>query len=254
MCLLIVAYRVDSEAPILVAANREERFDRPTLSPHVQPGPPRVLCGIDEQAGGTWLGVNEHGLLVAVTNRVKSSVPAAPRSRGALCRELLACPSADVAAALAVDELSRDLYAGANYLCLDETRGAVIHAGDRLEALHVEPGVHFMTNGDLDDPGDRRLELARRLFRPAQSPTSPPAAPPTDAVEFIAVTAQICGHPEIVVRGPDGGTVSSDQVALTARRDRAVYRHAPGPPDRQAYEDLSDRLRQVLAGSVEAVE
>ena len=251
MCLLIVAYRVDPEAPILVAANREERFDRATLSPHVQPGPPRVLCGIDEQAGGTWLGVNEHGLLVAVTNRAKSSVPAAPRSRGVLCRELLACPSADVAAALAVDELSRDLYAGANYLCLDATRGAVIHAGDRLEALHVEPGVHFMTNGDLDDPGDRRLELARRLFcavtPPGTSPTSPTTAPPTDTVEFIAVTARICGHPEIVVRGPEGGTVSSDQVALTARRDRAVYRHAPGPPDRRAYEDHSELLRRVLA-------
>ncbi len=243
MCLLLISYRTDPEAPVLVAANRVERFDRPSRPPQLQPGPPRVVCGVDERAGGTWLGVNEHGLLVAVTNRTKSSVPAAPRSRGLLCRELLACGSADEAAALGFEELSRHGYAGANYVCLDERRGFVIHGGDRVETLSMEPGLHLMTNGDLDDPADPRLATARRLFDP-----------PAGVAGFIAATARICGHPEIVVRAADRGTVSSDQVALTVRRDEAIYRHAPGPPDRQAYEDHSCLLHHVLAPSAGTVD
>src|SRR5438105_13771126 len=89
MCLLAIHFQVCDQAPLLIAANREEYYARPSLPPAIQPGTPRVLCGIDARAGGTWLGVNEHGLVVAVTNRAKPSPPAAARSRGLLCRELL---------------------------------------------------------------------------------------------------------------------------------------------------------------------
>ena len=89
MCTMAILYRVARGTPILVAANREERFDRPTQYPKIQSGSPRVVCGIDRRAGGTWLGVNQFGLFCAVTNRRKANVPAEPRSRGLLCRELL---------------------------------------------------------------------------------------------------------------------------------------------------------------------
>ncbi len=64
MCTLAILYRVARNTPILLAANREEYFSRPTQYPKIQPGVPRVVCGIDRQAGGTWLGVNQFGLLV----------------------------------------------------------------------------------------------------------------------------------------------------------------------------------------------
>ena len=89
MCILAILYRVARNTPILVAANREEFFDRPTQHPKIQPGSPRVICGIDRQANGTWLGVNQHGLFATVTNRRKRTEPISPRSRGLLCRELL---------------------------------------------------------------------------------------------------------------------------------------------------------------------
>src|SRR3990172_7761338 len=89
MCTMAILYRVARGTPLLVAANREERFDRPTQYPKIQSGLPRGVCGIDRQAGGTWLGVNQFGLFCAVTNRRKARVPAEPRSRGLLCRELL---------------------------------------------------------------------------------------------------------------------------------------------------------------------
>ena len=91
MCILAIQYRAAKDAPVLLAHNREERLDRPSLPPRIQSGKPRVVCGIDRKAGGTWLGVTQHGLAVAVANRPKAVVPAEPRSRGLLCRELLNC-------------------------------------------------------------------------------------------------------------------------------------------------------------------
>ena len=238
MCLLALLHRAVPEAPVLVAANREERFDRPALPPDVQPGRPRVLCGIDRDAGGTWLGVNEHGLLVAVTNRPISTVPPQPRSRGLLCRELLECRLAREAADRARQELARGRYAGANYLCVDPSDGLVVHGDERLNVVDLEPGLHLLTNGDVDDPDDERQRLARRLLE---------TAPLTSATAFIAASEHVCAHPGIVVRRAEGGTVSCDQVAITSNPDEAVYRYAPGPPDTQPFDDHSARLRELLA-------
>ena len=67
MCLLAVQYRLVPESPILVAANRDEFYDRPGTPPAIQSGKPRILGGVDQLAGGTWLGVNQHGLLNGVS-------------------------------------------------------------------------------------------------------------------------------------------------------------------------------------------
>ncbi len=110
MCILAIQYRLVPDSPILVAANREEFYDRPSQSPSIQSGKPRILCGIDQQAGGTWLGVNQNGLFVACCNRIKSMPTIAPRSRGVLCRELLRASSARQAVDQAMDELTTGKY------------------------------------------------------------------------------------------------------------------------------------------------
>src|SRR5664279_21196 len=142
MCTLAILYRVARGTPILIAANREERFDRPTQYPKIQSGSPRVVCGIDRRAGGTWLGVNQNGMFCAVTNRRKTHVPAEPRSRGLLCRELLNVRSAKDAAVHAAKELTKGIYAGANYVCADGRYAAVVHGGDKIEIIELTPGLH----------------------------------------------------------------------------------------------------------------
>ena len=97
MCLLSIFHRTLPGAPLLVAANREEFFDRPFLPPHIEGRGARFLAGVDIRAGGTWLGVNEHRVVAAVTNRAKTSPPERPRSRGLLCRDLLECATAQEA-------------------------------------------------------------------------------------------------------------------------------------------------------------
>ncbi len=250
MCLLALHYRTLAEAPVLAAANREEYFDRPSLPPQrvrtQANSSPQALCGLDARAGGTWLGVNAHGLLVAVTNRAKTRLSQEPRSRGTLCLELLACRTAAEAAQLALDELATDRYAGANYACLDARNGIVIHGGDRLEQIALEPGLHLLANRDLNDPNDARLQLARELFQ---------AAPIGSIAEFLPAAKRVCAHyvpvgrlgelqqPSIVLRASDRGTVSSSLIALAEDRKQGVYEYAPGPPDTAGYDDYSELLR-----------
>src|SRR5918997_5633669 len=104
MCLLVFASRLGAELPLAVGANRDEQLERPAVPLEVlQAVGPRVLGGRDLLAGGTWLAVNEHGVVAGITNRplVEQGRDASKRSRGELP---LALASASTARA-AVDAL-----------------------------------------------------------------------------------------------------------------------------------------------------
>ena len=245
MCILAIQYKTARDAPILVAHNREEYYDRPTQAPRIQPGRPRVICGTDRKAGGTWLGVNQHGLFVAVANRPKTSVPPEPRSRGLLCRELLHFDTAVKAADYAFRELSAGRYAGANYLCADAKTALVVHGGDNVELVELKPGLHIFSGADVDHPTDERQELVRRLLTLQRLDS---------AVAFLAVASRTfsrkpdaSGRRGVVICGPQFGTVSSTLLALPKKTHNAVFHYAPGPPSECSYDDLSALLRQVLS-------
>src|SRR5438270_332777 len=156
MCLLALLYRVTNDAAVVVAANREEFYARRGDPPRRLDGVPAV-GGVDPMHGGTWLGVNAHGLLVAVTNRSRSQLPASPRSRGLLARELLGFASAAQASRHAAQVLDAGGYAGCNFLCVDRREAVVIQAGDWLRIRPLPPGVHVLSNRDVNDPTDLRV-------------------------------------------------------------------------------------------------
>jgi len=245
MCILAILYRTARNTPILLAANREELFTRLTQHPKIQSGSPRVICGIDRQAGGTWLGVSQHGLLATVSNRPKAVVPAEPRSRGLLCRELLQFRNAKEAAAHAAKELATGRYAGANYLCADARYAAVVHGGNRVEIVELAPGLHLLSGGDVDAPNDERHEYIRRMLTLHKLDS---------AVTFLAVASRAfsrkpdaTGRRGVVMTGGDFGTVSSTLLSLARKIQHSILQYAPGPPCDCPYEDLSALLRQVLS-------
>jgi hypothetical protein len=245
MCMLAILYRVARGTPILVAANREERFDRPTQYPKIQSGSPRVVCGIDRQAGGTWLGVNQYGLFCAVTNRRKLRRPLDPRSRGLLCRELLDFRTSRDAATYAAKELATGNYDGANYVCADSKKAFVIYGGDKVDVIDLIPGLHVISTGDLNAPGNDRDEFVRRMLDLHTLDS---------AVAFLAVASRVFsrrpdnyGRRGVVLTGNDYGTVSSTLISLPRKIQQAVYQYSPGPPSDCAYDDLSALLRQVLS-------
>jgi len=247
MCIMAILYRTAKNTPILVAANREELFSRPTQHPKIQSGTPRVMCGIDRQAGGTWLGVNQYGLFCAVTNRPKTKVPPEPRSRGLLCREMLNCATAKEAAELAAAELSTGAYAGANYVCADARFAAVVYGGNEVEVEEITPGLHLLSSGRLDDPNDQRQEFLRRMLTLHKLDS---------AVTFLAVASRVFarrpdafGRRGVIISGSEYGTVSSALVSLPRKIQQAIFHYAPGPPCDVPYEDLSALLRQVLSAN-----
>lgn len=244
MCLLAILYHTVEDAPIVIAANREEAYSRPATAPQILPGRVAALAGIDQQAGGTWLGVNQHGVVAAVTNRRKSRPPAKPRSRGLLCRELLGCTTAREAAKQAIEELERRPYAGCNVLVADAASADVIQWSDWLRVTPLASGVHVITSGDPDDPTDRRA--ARAMDWLAGQHIS-------DAKSWIEALRGLCrdhgqppGEPPICLHRGQGGTVSSSVLALGYDRAASVYRHAAGPPCTTPYEDYSGLLGGIL--------
>jgi len=245
MCILAIQYKLVPETPILVAANREESYERPSLAPSIQSGKPRILCGLDQRASGTWLGVNQHGLFVAACNRHKFTPPASPRSRGVLCRELLRAGSARRAVDLALDEVSSAKYDGVNFVIADAESGWVVHGGDDYGAVELQEGLSIIGNGDVNDMRDERIKLAQRLLT-LQTLDSP--------VKFLAVASKVFarpssgpGRPSMVVRGAERGTVCSTLLALGLKPRDAIYQYADGAPDKAKYEDFSPLLRDILS-------
>ena len=91
MCTLVMLRRPGHPWPLLLAANRDEMHDRPSAPParHWEDRPD-VVAGLDLLGGGSWLGINDHGLVAAVMNREGSLGPAeGKRSRGELVLEAL---------------------------------------------------------------------------------------------------------------------------------------------------------------------
>jgi hypothetical protein len=245
MCILAIQYKLVPESPILVAANREEYYDRLAAPPAIQSGKPRILCGLDQQAGGTWLGVNQNGMFVAASNRAKAISSIAPRSRGVLCRDLLRCGSARQAVDQAMDELLTGKYDGVNYVIADGESAWAVHGGDEPNASELDEGLSVIANGDVNDIRDERVQLAFRLLT-LQTLDSP--------VKFLAVASKVfarppapLGRPSMIVRGRDRGTVSSTLLSLGKKPRDAIYQFANGAPDQAEYEDFSPMLRDILS-------
>jgi uncharacterized protein with NRDE domain len=245
MCLVAIFFRIVDEAPLIVGANREEFYARGGEPPQVFDGACPAVAGRDPVAGGTWLGVNERGVLIAVTNRPKSELPAQPRSRGLLARELLECTSASAAVERACQALGSNQYAGCNVVCADRERLVVLHAADWLRVRPLPAGIHVLTASDVNDGSDRRLGHAQWWLQ---------QRPYGDARDGMAALKELCaqrgnGDPAICHHGRDRGTVSSSIVVLRPSLADSVYLHAQGPPDRTPYQDYSALLRSLPARS-----
>jgi uncharacterized protein with NRDE domain len=236
MCLLAVLWRVVEDAPLIVAANREEAYDRPGTPPQLVNDPVRFVAGLDSRAGGTWLGVNRHGLLIAVTNGPKSEIPPDPRSRGLLTREMLQCRTAAEAAQLAAKELATKRYAGCNFLCASTESLYVVHGSDWLRVLPLPPGRYVQTHGNVNNTTDRRIAQALAFLHERPMPTS---------AECVSGLTALCAQPGICLHGEKGGTVSSSIFVLRPKLGESHYWHAQGPPDRQPYQDYSQLLQEL---------
>ena len=151
MCTLILAHRVWSDAPLVAAGNRDESLSRPAGAPRIwwqQPIP--ILAPVDQQAGGTWLGVHAEGLFAGVTNRVGTGPPDRDRpSRGLLVLTALEERTAERAAARVLG-LDPGRFNRFHLLLADRASAFLIWADEgRVESVELSPGVHVVTERSL---------------------------------------------------------------------------------------------------------
>ncbi len=248
MCLLIVLFQEVPDAPLIVAANRDERYDRPAeVMTVLRPGAPRILGGRDQLAGGTWLAVNEHGVVAGLTNQPSAAGrDPAKRSRG----ELPLAFAEYASASEAVNALQAKLRPGAYNPCwlLVGDRHALYSVGitgqDRPEVGQLGRGLHVLENAPLPARSDkaafvRQLVARARLEQPDQGAAGTIAAlehvlgshepavpaPRTDDLGRVwpAELSAPCVHTEAY------GTRSAMTVTVPLRGLPAV-RVADGPP------------------------
>ncbi len=149
MCILFIAVNQHPDYPVVIAANRDEFYGRPTQTSHFWDDYPDILAGRDLQSGGTWMGLNRQGYIAALTNfrDPKMNNPEAP-SRGHLVSDFLKRPSTNYADSLVS---TRSHYNGYNLLYGKWSELAVYN---NVENTHnkLGSGVYGLSNANLDTP------------------------------------------------------------------------------------------------------
>ena len=218
-----------------MAANRDERFDRPWDAPAAHwPDRPGVVAGRDRSAGGTWMAARG-GLVAAVLNRPGSLGPAPGKlSRGGLPLMALEHGSA-AAAAQPVRGLDAGAYRGFNLLVVDAGSAQFVRGTGqgRAEGWALAPGLHVVTAHDPNDPSCPRTRAQLPRFAAAAVPDPGRG----DWTEWAALLADASGPRGSALNVPplDGfGTICSSLLAVPAE-GAADWLFAAGPPDRAPF-------------------
>lgn len=255
MCTIAILIDVVADAPLVVAANRDELYARPTRGPEVLRASPRTIVGgRDVLSGGTWLAVRADARFAAVTNqRALATPPPGLVSRGLVVVDVAASDDPDGYVAA----LDARRYASMNLVWGDATGAKVAytrHDTGTIDVLALGRGIHVLCNDVIGADGFPRGErLADALAPFAGAPwadvaaalpalladhtrtelaaTPPSHLPPALARELTAT----CIHSEHY------GTRSSTILALAPGRVLA-YLHADGPPCVTPFRDLQGLL------------
>jgi len=163
MCLIVFAWRPGHALPLIVAANRDEFYARPTQALTAWDDAPGVHAGRDLEAGGTWLGVGPQGRFAALTNIRDPGQPLGPRSRGELVAGYL---QGELGVEAYLDQVASrsKQYSGFNLLVGDERQLGYLHAREAAPRL-LEPGVYGLSNAGLDTPWPKLVKARRGLER-----------------------------------------------------------------------------------------
>lgn len=258
MCTVVVLFRPGHPWPLILAANRDEMANRPWRAPARHwPDRPDVVAGLDELAGGTWLGLNRDGVLAGVLNRRGTLGPRTGlRSRGELPLEALDHADARTATQ-ALSHIEPASYRAFNMVIADareafwlrlkgeetgeEDTGNGRITGRAVEAYALPEGLSMITAHDRNDEGSHRIGFHLPRFRAAPAPE-----PETgDWGRWPELMASAERAPD---SGPHGamrietdhgfGTVSSSLIALPDSGRfgiKPAWLFAPGPPGAAAY-------------------
>ncbi len=162
MCLIAIAIETHPQYPLIIAANRDEFYSRPTAPLGFWEENPDILAGKDLQSSGTWLGVTRSGSIAAVTNfRDPSSMTPWGESRGQLVKDYLT-GNKPPAQYLAAVEQQKHHYSGFN-LVLGDADQLWWYSNKNGGIVKLPPGIHGISNHLLDTPWPKVETIKRKL-------------------------------------------------------------------------------------------
>ena len=238
----------------MVAANRDEFYERPATPPARLAGDPWLVAGQDAVAGGTWLGVNGRGIVAGILNRRSNSAPdPTRRSRGQLCLDLLRASGVDAAVARVGGEVA-SAYNPFNLLIASPDAAYVVgNISGAMTPTSLAPGLHLLTNLDLNDFECPRLAKSSGMFEAARGHLQD-----GDLDRFLAALREILsdhstpldprssGLPNnLCVHTERFGTRSSTVIIYSTAEQRFRMWHANGPPCRTAYAEIALPRREI---------
>ena len=167
MCLISFAWHIHPEYPLILLANRDEFYQRPTAALATWQDQPDIIAGRDLQQGGTWLGLSHKGRLAVVTNFRNGQREQNKRSRGELTRDFL---SSDLSAEEWITRHQAEFsqYGGFN-LILGDSRGLWYCSNQLAERRELEPGVYGLSNALLDSPWPKLQQVKQQLQTATES-------------------------------------------------------------------------------------
>ena len=243
MCTLIILYKLMEDYPILVAANRDEHYTRRSVPPGILSRTPLIWGGRDREAGGTWLGFNEKGLLVGITNR-SSQIPPdrSRRSRGLLCLDALSFSTASEVQRF-LEQEGPDRYNPFNLFYADSSEAYISYYENGIRTVALEAGIYILTNqGDVNDFSLQRIRIIADYLQKLSY---------QDIFEVIDSLKKLCEKHSspgetwskaICVHGNGYGTVSSSIIGLGDGKNPNLYFHAEGKPCVVPYQNYSSLL------------
>jgi len=165
MCLILFAFQYHSSNPLVIAANRDETFTRPTRCAQFWPENPNLLAGKDLQEGGLWMGITREGRFAAITNFRDPKAMTGSLSRGFIGKDFLLT---DEHPEKFLQELSQksNFYSGFNILIGDH-RELFYYSNHNKKIRQLESGIYGLSNHLLDSPWPKvtkgKLKLQEHL-------------------------------------------------------------------------------------------
>ena len=152
MCLIVFAYQAHKKFPLLVAANRDEFYDRATEASHFWPDKPDLLAGRDGFASGTWLGISKRGRFAAITNGINSKSSHIKKfSRGSLAVDFLGSEVSANQYAREVRSQARN-FNGFHLIVYDMKSMCYVDSDSNIlsqEICQLSPGIYGLSNAGI---------------------------------------------------------------------------------------------------------
>ncbi len=262
MCTIIALHGIARAWPLVVAANRDEFYARPAGAVRLLHRDPRAIGGCDLAKGGTWMGANEGGFFVGLTNqRLAGGPDPALRSRGEVVARVLR--QRDIAGAdRLLGELDGRRFNSFNLLYGQAGQLRVAYARRQRRALEIRdlaPGLWVLANARIGAAGFPKTQRAERLVRPLlpapwlelvaglQQALADHRLPPAEEVgsappgslmpdELLRQLQALCVHTAVY------GTRSATIAALSPGRTEH-YLVADGPPCQASFRERAALLR-----------